>query len=354
MQTNNNNLNKTEFINYINTNYFLTELQKKSILYYYNQKFKFFVDNNSNKQIMTFVKEASDNDNIEELARLHLLFNHFMSNDISQKVMDHIKTKKKINDSDIINFILKNIYKTINKNTTKKVSDSATPLFNPVFRENKFKCNKWLYGIQYMSLVYLNLIRLNKSHIKIDTKNIKFLDICCGNGKKTEIFQKNLNLLKDNTYCTDIDMWGPYKNRSKMPFQFKLINDGKLDYQDNFFDLTTCMVSLHHVKDLNKFIDEIERITKPGGYFILVEHSVVTDYDRIFINIQHLLYTVLYDNRTNFMENPDFIYCHSMYEWNYIMMKHNFILKREEQLPFDSQFNFKYDNIFYGIYQKKI
>ena len=331
-------ITKNEFTNYINTNYFLTELQKKSILYYNNQRFKFFVDNNSNKQIITFYKEAHDNDNIEEITRLQLLLNHFMPNELSEKVIDYIKTKKKINDSDIINFILKNIAKLKQKNIITK--------------ENKFKCNKWVYGIQYVSLIYLNLIRLNK--IKLDTKNIKYLDICCGSGKKTELFQKNLHLQKENTYCTDIETWGPYKNKNKIPFQFKLILDGKLDYDDNFFDLTTCILSLHHIKDLNNFIKEILRITKPGGYFILIEHSVVTDYDRIFINIQHLLFTVLYDNRMNYLENPDFIYCYSMYEWNYIMMKHNFILKREESLSFDTQFSFKYDNIFYGIFQKKI
>ena len=234
-------ITKNEFTNYINTNYFLTELQKKSILYYNNQRFKFFVDNNSNKQIITFYKEAHDNDNIEEITRLQLLLNHFMPNELSEKVIDYIKTNKKINDSDIINFILKNIAKLKQKNIITK--------------ENKFKCNKWVYGIQYVSLIYLNLIRLNK--IKLDTKNIKYLDICCGSGKKTELFQKNLHLQKENTYCTDIETWGPYKNKNKIPFQFKLILDGKLDYDDNFFDLTTCILSLHHIKDLNNFTNKI-------------------------------------------------------------------------------------------------
>ena len=332
-------ITKNEFFNYINTNYFLTELQKKSILYYYNQKFKFFVDSNSNKQIITFFKESSENENIEEIARLQLLLNHFMNNELSDKIMDYIKTKKKVNDSDIINFILKNILKLKQK--------------NKIIKDNKFKCDKWIFSIQYITLVFLNLIRLNK-HIKLDSKNIKFLDICCGSGKKSEFFHKSLHLQKENTYCTDIDTWGPYKNKNKIPFQFKFIVNGKLDYDDNFFDMTTCILSLHHIKDLNSFISEISRITKPGGYFILIEHSVVTDYDRIFINIQHLLFTVLYDNRMNYLENPDYIYCYSMYEWNYILMKHNFILKREEVLPFDTQFSFKYDNIFYGIFQKKI
>jgi ubiquinone/menaquinone biosynthesis C-methylase UbiE len=333
-----NNILKTEYFNYINTNYFLTECQKKSILFYYNQRFKFFVENNSNKQIITFFKEANENNNIEEITRLNILFNHFINIELTNKVIEYLKSKKKISDSDIINYILKNII----LDKKDKYND-----------KNIYKCDKWIYAIQYISLIYSNLIKLSKFHLKIDNKNIKYLDICCGNGKKTSIFQKSLNLNKDNTYCTDIDIWGPYKNRSKMPFQFKLIVDGHLDYEDNFFDLTTCILSLHHIKDLNNFINEIYRITKHGGFFILIEHSVVTDYDRLFINIQHLLYTVLYDNRKNFIENADFIYCYSMHEWNYMMMKNNFILKREEPLVFDTEFSFKYDNIFYALYQKK-
>jgi len=339
-----NSVSKTEYINYINTNYFLTECQKKSILYYYNQKFKFFVENNSNKQIITFFKEANDNNNIEEITRLHLLFNHFMINQISESVIEYLKTKKKVNDTDIINFILKNLEK-------KQTSIGGFIKNND---KESFKCDKWVYAIQYVSLIYLNLIKSNKLYNKSFIKNIKYLDICCGNGKKTSIFNKSLHLEKENTYCTDINTWGPYKNKSKMPFQFKFISDNKLDYDDNFFDLTTCILSLHHIKDLNNFISEIYRITKPGGYFILIEHSVITDYDRLFINIQHLLYTVLYDDRKNFLDNADYIYCYSMNEWNYIMMKNNFILKREDALPFDSEFSFKYDNIFYGLYQKKI
>ena len=72
---------KNEYINYINSNYLLTDCQKKGILYYYNNQNKFFVKSDSNKQIITFFKEATDNDNIEELTRLEILFNHFMINE---------------------------------------------------------------------------------------------------------------------------------------------------------------------------------------------------------------------------------------------------------------------------------
>jgi len=336
-------ITKNEYVNYINSNYLLTDCQKKGILYYYNNQNKFFVKTDSNKQIITFFKEASDNNNIEELTRLDILFNHFMSNENSKKIIEYLKTKKKLNDVDIMNYILKIITSTNEQSNKFKIKNN----------NNNFKCDKWVYGIEYVSLIYSNLIKIYQHYTKINIKNIQYLDICCGNGKKTSIFQKSLKLSKENVHCTDIEAWGPYKTHSKIPFSFKLIVDGKLDYEDNSFDLCTCILSLHHIKDLNNFINEISRIIKPGGYFLLIEHSVLTDYDRLFINIQHLLYTVLYDNRKNFLNNIDYINCYSMYEWNYLMMKHNFILKREESLPFDCEFTFKYDNIFYAFYQKK-
>jgi SAM-dependent methyltransferase len=160
-------------------------------------------------------------------------------------------------------------------------------------------------------------------------------------------------LNKENTYCTDIETWGPYKNKTKIKYQFKPIINGKLNYENNTFDICTCILSLHHIDDLNNFIKEINRIIKPGGYFLLIDHSVYNDYDRLFINIQHMLYSVFYDKRKNYIENPDFIYCYNMYEWNYIITKNNFYLKKEDILSFGKEYSLNYDNIFYGFYQKK-
>lgn len=328
--------NKNDYTNYINRNFLITECEKKILLAKMNNRFKFFVEQDTNKQIITFFKEALNTNNIEEIIRLQLLFKHFIGYNLSEKVIEYLKTKKtKLNDKDIINYMFKNV------NDVKNIVE-----------ENNYKCDKWVFAIQYLSLIY----NLNLKPKNVHNKNIKFIDICCGSGKKTTIFSKNMYLAKDNTFCTDIDTWGPYKNKNKIriPYQFKYIVDGKLDYDDNYFDLTTCILSLHHIRNLNEFIKEIYRITKPGGYFLLIEHSVENDYDRLFINIQHMLYGAFYDKKENYVENPEFTYCYNMYEWNYIMFKNRFILKKEDVLNFGNRFDSKYDNIFYSFYQKKV
>ena len=110
---------------------------------------------------------------------------------------------------------------------------------------------------------------------------------------------------------------------------------------------------MHHIKSLENFIKEIYRIIKKKGYLLLIEHSVYNDYDKIFINIEHLLYTALYDNRKNYIENPDYINCFNMHEWNFIMSENNFEMKICEIVPFKNEFENKYDNIFYALYVKK-
>jgi ubiquinone/menaquinone biosynthesis C-methylase UbiE len=257
-----------------------------------------------------------------EINRLELLFMHFVSIEGSKKLFRILK-EKSITDREIINIINK-------KNNGIKLRQ---------YRD-------WDYAIEYLSLIYKN--NINKSY-----KNIKYIDICCGNGKKTNLFSKYLGLKKDETYGTDIDQWGPYKQELiKYNFKYKVIKEEKIDYEDNMFDIATCILSLHHIKDLEKFIREIYRIIKPNGYLLLIEHSVYNNYDRLFINIQHLLYTVFYDKRLNYIENPDYIYCYNMYEWNYMMSKNNLNAISYGNLNFEINCENKYDNIFYSYYKK--
>lgn len=318
---------KKEYYDFIN-NSKLTECHKKSLLNYYELKFKIFVNINSNYQIKTFFENSFKNNNIEEITRLQLLFIHFINFELSCKIIDLLKNNSNLKDNFLVNFME-------NKKVDEKVHNEY------------IVCDKWIYAIQNLSLLYLN-------DIKNKNKNNVYLDIGCGNAKKTGYFSQFLKLKKENTYCTDIKTWGPYqKDKTKLPFQFKYIINNKLDYEDNKFDLITCILTLHHVKNMNDFIIEIRRIIKPGGYLLLIEHSVYTDYDRLFVNIQHMMYSKFYDKRNNYIKSPDHIYCYNMYEWNLIMLQNNFVMKKCDILVFNNEHSMKYDNIFYGFYCKK-
>ena len=326
---------KNEYLNYIDNNKEISQCHLQNLINYYNKKFTFFADTNSNQQIKNFFKNALGENNVKEIAKIQLLLMHFIPFKLSNKVINEFKVNINLKDSEVIKYI--------NKNTTKEKLESK---FNPFDI-----CNEWNFALQNISLNYINNIK-NKSK---KLNNLKYLDVGCGNGGKTKMLSNALKLEKENTYCTDIETWGPYKkNKDKIPFQFKYIVDGKLDYPDNTFDIVSCFLTLHHIPKMEDFIKEINRIIKPGGCLILVEHSIYTDYDRLLVNIQHMLYKVFYDLKKDYINNPDYIYCYNMYEWNYIMNKCKLENKKQDILPFEIQFEVKYDNIFYGFYQKKV
>lgn len=49
-----------------------------------------------------------------------------------------------------------------------------------------------------------------------------------------------------------------------------------LPYDDAAFDLVTCLMTLHHVRNLKHHLDEVCRVLKPGGLFVFREHNCVS------------------------------------------------------------------------------
>jgi ubiquinone/menaquinone biosynthesis C-methylase UbiE len=167
------------------------------------------------------------------------------------------------------------------------------------------------------------------------------------------MFQKYMKLSRNVVNCTDIEAWGPYQaDKKRIPFKFKYIENDNLMYPSNSFDLITCIFTLHHITAMGEFIDEIRRVLKPGGFLMLIEHSVYTDYDKILVNIQHLLFSAIFDKTPDFVENPNYIKCYNMYEWDFIMASHNLIPVDKNSLIFGNEYSLTYDNVFYGMYQK--
>jgi len=324
-------MNKKNYFDYISKNNNLTLCQKKYIYNYYKKKNNLLIKKYS---ISEFVKYLHQTKNLEEIFRFKLLLLHFVNYSAMKKIYQTL-LKTNISDYDII--------KSISKSNTNK---------KKIIDEYKL-CEKWEYALQIVSLSIQNLnINLTKYQ---PTPNQKYLDIGCGNGKKTNLLGNFLNIQKDNIYGADIQSWGPYSpNKSSLPFHFSYIENNKLNYPDKTFDFISCILTLHHIHDdkLNHFIKEIRRILKPSGMFIMIEHNALTDYDKILINIQHLLYSALYDKKEDFIENPDYMECYNMYEWNYIMNKNKLYVKKYSLLSFGNEFERQYDNIFYAIFQK--
>lgn len=96
----------------------------------------------------------------------------------------------------------------------------------------------------------------------------KICDIGCGGGE----FLEKVKIL-----FPDVEIYGCDISKKAIELgvllasdgiNLKLINeDGKLPYEDNFFNLCASFNVLEHVNDIEKNVKEIYRILKPGGVF---------------------------------------------------------------------------------------
>lgn len=291
------------------------------------------LNNINNKQIKFLVNEIYIKKNVQALNDFVLLLTHFMSFRSANKLLTLIKSKEQISDIFILQYIDRlNLY--------NKRQNSIYSLKN--------KCTKQEFGF---NLIKLNMI---KNNIKINSSNFKYLDIGCGNGSKTLIFSKLFDLQTKNIYGTDIKTWGPYSENKNFPFNFKYILDnGKLDYNNNKFDVITCFLTLHHVENLDIILNEIYRILKKGGLLVIIEHDCINYFNKLIIEIQHTLFGYFYDNNKNIVNHPLYATYYNNLEWQYILSKYNFKLLLTDNFYQNSEMKRRYDNQYYAIFKKK-
>ena len=320
----------------------ISNCEKKRIANYLKLKNTFYIPQKSNLQISTFYNNSLKYCS-QEILRLQSLFLHFISYKKINIILKVLYSKKNNTDQEIFNIIQNDKDEKHNK------------------QFNKYKaCSTWKYAVENLAIEWLkikngqNSNHGHSSHSSHRTSNpVKYLDIGCGNGSKTLLFESLFGFSKNNVFGTDIAKWGPYaaNNKKKLPFQFELISNNKLNFADNTFDFITCILTLHHIEEMEKIILEIKRILKNGGIFLLIEHNIYTDYDRMIVDIEHLLYSAIYDKKTDYIENPDYMKCYNKYEWNYIFDGFNFISIKSDILVFDNEHQSRYDNVYYVFYE---
>lgn len=57
----------------------------------------------------------------------------------------------------------------------------------------------------------------------------------------------------------------------KRPIYVKPTVEGRIEFEDNYFDLITCFDTLHHIPNVSYVLSELIRCLKPGGYLLLKE-----------------------------------------------------------------------------------
>ena len=325
-------LNNDEYLKWINDNVNLTNCQKKMLINYKNNLNSIYVGCKSNKQFYTLINYCWKNNLIIRQAKIKTLFYSFFDKDFTNLLIKNILNQQ-LSDLDLIDFII---------NQTKNKKN------HPQRYNTKVICNNWIYIIENLTLIFNNKF-LNY----LDNDKIIYLDVGCGSGNKTKKFAHILNVQKNNIYGADISVWGPYNQKKyNHEFNFIKIEDNMIDMESNSINFCTCILMLHHVKNLEDLLKEIKRILKPNGILLIIEHNNFDDLDNLTLDILHCMYGYLFDKNNRYLEKPDWAEYHNSFEWNYILEKINFKLLESNPLFTELSNDIRYDNVFYSFFVK--
>ncbi len=117
------------------------------------------------------------------------------------------------------------------------------------------------------------------------TTDFAMLDIGCGMGKVARL-AKHL-FPEASVHGTDISESIICRAREQYPqVEFKVAGDINLPYADELFDILTCRQSIHHYPDMIAHLDEVRRVLKPGGVYLIIDIAPEEgEYDRLLNQI---------------------------------------------------------------------
>lgn len=299
---------KNEYLEFIKKETTRSICQKKALIIQYRLLKDKYPKTDSNIQFQYYVHEAMKKNQLyfHYLTRLQLLLNHFIPYEYTKKVIDKIINTPDIKDIEVI----KNIFSIFKKHGFKKNIQILPD-----------ECSSWEF-------IFNNLVPKIQEYTtkQFGSPKFHYLDVGCGSGKKTKIFSKLFELPKTMIFGADIPNWGPYQfDKSKLPFHFEFIRDGMIEYPDNSFEVVSAILTLHHVPDLTGFIKELKRVLKPNGLLLIIEHDNHNKFDNLITDLQHTLYSYLYDNNHKYLEEKIYNRYFNYMEWKYIFYKQNFL-----------------------------
>lgn len=131
-------------------------------------------------------------------------------------------------------------------------------------------------------------------HLKLKINT--YLDIGTGDGVNPTTIMHKLNLNEKKIYCTDVPD-NEFNFTFKGQCKYTIFDGRNLPYEDNFFDLITCFMVLHHVKYLDDLLINIKRVLKNGGYLLIREHDSNKNI-KSFLYVEHDVYNYLVDNNS--------------------------------------------------------
>lgn len=292
------------------------KLYENAVFEISQNRYLHYVPPSSNKQIQTIF----NNTNIVFKNRFTEMITHFVGELYTDIIITMIKHK--CNDNEIYEMI-KYGKKNNNLSFTKNYS-------------KEWRINRISDKIEH----YTNLIHNDKSHVP------NILDVGVGNGKNAYLLNK---MTKCNIYGADIDEWGPYLTNKKFNFPFVTIqtNPYRIPFDDIKFDFIMLILTLHHCENIFDTINECKRLLTDKGMIIIIEHDTWNDYDHMIIDVQHNIYTKIYDEP--YVSSGSYF---NYFEWDYLFSKCGMVPDYGDLIEDSPSFHVRYDIQFIGIYKK--
>jgi 2-polyprenyl-6-hydroxyphenyl methylase/3-demethylubiquinone-9 3-methyltransferase len=101
----------------------------------------------------------------------------------------------------------------------------------------------------------------------LDWRGKEVLDLGCAGGfMSDEIAQRGARVTGIDPAQKAIEIAIRHAESKQLSIRYDAGVGEKLPYADHTFDIVICVDVLEHVSDLNKVINEIVRVLKPGGY----------------------------------------------------------------------------------------
>ncbi len=105
-------------------------------------------------------------------------------------------------------------------------------------------------------------------------EGLKILDIGCGTGNYTDLFQKVTQAKQYQVYGVEPSEGMVSKARQKNShIVFEQATAENIPFEDNFFDFIYMTDVIHHIADIRKMFSEIQRTLKPQGKVCIYTQS---------------------------------------------------------------------------------
>lgn len=107
-----------------------------------------------------------------------------------------------------------------------------------------------------------------------------------------------------------------------------------LGFDDNSFDLVTCRIAPHHFSAPNRFVSEMARVVRPGGYVAMVDNVVPSDPE-----------VAQFVNDWEAKRDPSHVRCLSVDEWLDLFTDSGLQIIHSELLAKEMGFSWWADNM---------